>query len=90
MQSTKHPVYRIEAAGEPAQPYPSLTSALAMPPRDVEACIATSLDGVHLADAVRCSMAEASFVGSDGVCLCWRLTLAGKDVADVQGWRCAS
>ena len=83
-------VVRIEASGENAVPYPSLTSALRMPPRHVEACIATSLDGVHLADAARCSLGEASFVSSDGTCLAWRLTLAGQDVADRTGWKVAS
>lgn len=83
-------VFRIEQAGEPAIPYPDLTDALRLPPRTAEACIATSRDGVHLADALRCAPSQAAFIDSDGTCLCWRLTLAGEEVAVRDGWRVAS
>lgn len=86
----KFPVYRIESAGESPVSFPTLARALAMPPRHSEACIATSLDGIHLADALPCSMEQASFVSAEGVCLCWRLTLAGSDVAAASGWRVAA
>lgn len=73
------PVFRIEAEGEPASPYPSLASAMQLSPQGREAYIATSVDGVHLADAVPSAGA--------GTMLLWRLTLAGKDVRDREGWR---
>lgn len=71
-------VYRIEALAETAVPFPSLAEAMAMNPRTPEACIATSLHGVHLADA-----AEA---GGRGGLLYWAVTIAGQNVIDATGW----
>lgn len=72
------PVFRIEAIGETAAALPSLAVAMQIPPRDREAYIATSVDGVHLADAFP--------VSGSGSMLRWRLTRAGQDVLDRSGW----
>jgi hypothetical protein len=69
----KSTVFRIEQSGEVANQYPTLASAMRMPPRNREACIVSS-DGTHLADALPCSAG-----------LCWRLTMAGGNVADDSG-----
>lgn len=83
-------VSRIEQQGEAAVPYPTLPRAMAMPPRHAESYVATSLDGVHLADAEPCSMEQASFISAEGICLRWRLTLAGSEVLQSVGWKAAS
>ncbi len=73
-----HSVYRIESAGETCVEYPSLRAALHLPPRHPEACVATSLEGVHLADALPS--------GGIGGVLRWSLTLAGRDAEAANGW----
>ncbi len=71
-------VFRIEAAGESAVQFPSLADAMRLAPQSVESHIATSAGGVHLADAEP--------IAGAGTMLRWRLTLAGRDVADKAGW----
>ncbi len=72
------PVFRVEAHGESAVPYPTLASAMRLSPRHSEAYIATSLEGVHLADAIQ--------HGGPGGIYGWVLTHAGRDVSDWTGW----
>ncbi len=72
------PVFRIEAEGEAATPYPTLAAAMRLSPQSRESYVATSIDGVHLADAVQ--------RGGEGGVLVWVLTLAGRDVSDKAGW----
>lgn len=72
------PVFRIESAGEAGIPYPSLASAMAYVPSHRESQIATSIEGVVLA--------EAESVNGPGTMLRWVVTLAGQDILDRTGW----
>lgn len=62
-------VFRIESEGELAVPCPSLIVATWEPPSHPEARVATSAEGVVLAEAE-----------PGHFCLTWRYTLAGRDV----------
>lgn len=72
------PVYRFEQAGENGIPFPSLAAAVRCMPSHGEARVATSVDGVVLA--------EARHVAGAGTMLQWVLTNAGRDVQDFTGW----
>lgn len=72
MRRTTKAVVRVEAEGEAAVSFPSLHEAMRLAPRHPEAFIATSLEGVHLADAMP--------VAGTGSVLAWQLTFAGRDV----------
>lgn len=71
------PVFRIERLEEAPVPFDTLALAMTLPPRNAEACIRTSAQGVCLAQAA---------VGG----LTWALTAAGHDVMAFAGWRRAS
>ena len=71
----RSPVFRFEAAGEAGIPFPTLASAIHYAPTHAEARIATSAEGVVLAEAV-----------SYGPDLAWLLTNAGRDVEAFSGW----
>lgn len=72
------PVFRFEAEGEAGVEYPTLAAAVRYVPSSVEARVATSPEGVVLA--------EACTVSGPGSMLEWVLTNAGRDVVDTQGW----
>lgn len=71
MQPTRC-VYRIEAPGEAAIPFPTLEDAMRSAPSHSESTIATSLEGVCLAEAQPTPMVDVPFR--------WRPTVAGSDV----------
>lgn len=79
MRSTAS-VFRFEAEGEAGIPFPSLAVAVHLAPRHTEARIATSEEGVVLA--------EAEPVCGPGSILQWALTNAGQDVLDAEAWAC--
>lgn len=84
----RSPVFRIESLGEVADPFPSLPDAMRSPPSSRESCIATSAEGVVLAEsAVKSSSRKQLRVHYE-----WRPTVAGLDVLEggVRGLRRAS
>lgn len=72
------PVFRFESEGEAGVSFPSLSAAIRYVPQHAEARIATSAEGVVLA--------EACPVAGPGTMLKWVMTNAGQDVIDWQGW----
>lgn len=81
-------VYRIESHGEIADPFPTLNDAMRSPPTHAEGCIATSPEGLILAE----SMIKSSSRKQLRVRYEWRVTVAGLDVLEggVRGMRAAS
>lgn len=75
MRATQR-VFRIEAAGEEPVPFPSLQDATRSDPTHAEAVIATSPDGVVLAEATPWQAGHGWPVAQ----YVWRPTVAGHDV----------
>lgn len=66
-------VFRIESAGESAVQFGSLLDATREPPMSGEATVATSLEGVVLAEV-------SAYVERGEVRYGWAFTVAGRDV----------
>jgi len=71
-------VFRIEYVGEVADPFPTLPDAMRSPPSHRESQIATSPDGVVLAEAVIKTSSRKQL----RVFYQWRCTVAGLDVLE--------
>lgn len=81
-------VFRIEYVGEIADPFPTLADAMRSPPSHRESLIATSPNGVVLAEAT----VKTSSRKQLRVHFAWRCTVAGLDVLEggVRGMKAAS